>query len=116
MAEFLPSSLPELVWHVDYKVPGDCPSFSTDESYPSQPSRGQKLFLVSPEMYLFIYLFYFSDVLNKFLIIEANRCSLANILGLTWLQNHFADLHTLGLARLLAKGESSCIASFSNGL
>lgn len=80
MAEFLPSSLP--VWHLDRRAPGDSPSLSIDESYPSRLSWGQKLFLVSPEIFLF---FNFSDVLNKFLIIEANRCSLASILGLTWL-------------------------------
>lgn len=42
-----------------------------------------------------IYIFNFSEVLNKFPIIEANRCSLAGVLGLAWLQNHFEGAHSV---------------------
>lgn len=103
MAEFLPSSLP--VWHLERKAPGDSPPCQLMRVIPAgcREARNSFYFLLN---FIFFFFGNFSDGLNKFLIIDAYRCSLASILGLTWLQNHFADLHTLGLARLLAKGES----------
>lgn len=49
----------------------------------------QQILLFSP-----VFFFNFSYILNKFPIIEANRCSLAGVLGSAWLQNHFAGAHT----------------------
>lgn len=76
-------------WHLDLKIPDD------SLSYPLKGVIQQATMEpATPFIFSWFFFFNFSYILNKFPIIEANRCSLAGVLGSAWLQNHFAGAHT----------------------
>lgn len=101
-AEWQSVSAQLTAWHRDRRLLVILLPVNCQES--SQPAA------MKPETFLYYPEIFWGEIqwlrnVNKFHIIDANRCSLASILDLTWLQNDFANLHILGLARLLSKEE-----------